>query len=221
MSQGAIEGEAASGEATPDAASSDSHEISFELGVQSLIDASSHAHARAVGSLRFMHLLPLAGALLGLTTGLVLEPSIQTALFFINPALAIVFMQLGSAVTVALALVGYAVGTNLASMTYHRRYLFGMYERGMPAQVTARYRLTNDALEAGNDRMTYCARWPAIAELVETPSAWVVVADMTTFVIPKSAFADENAQRGFVQSLLDRLSPAARDRSAEARAFVG
>lgn len=195
-------------------------EISFEITPQDSIDAAAYAHARAVGSLRFMSWLPVGGALAGLALGLALAPSLNAAMFLINPAIAIVFMSLPTGITVALAIVGYALGSRFAAKTYHRRYLFGMYERGMPARAAVTIRLTDAVFEAGNGRMTYSIGWPFIAEMVPTPIAWTVVADMTTFVVPKAAFADENAERHFVKEVLARISPSARERSTEARAFA-
>ncbi|MDR7102606.1 hypothetical protein [Croceicoccus sp. BE223] len=195
-------------------------EVRFEITPQQSVDAAQAAHARAVGRMSFLTWIPLGGALAGYVLGLTLEQTINAAMFFINPALGIVFMGLGSAVTTALALIGYAVGLRMWARSYHRRYLFGMYERGMPARTTVTFRLTDTMLEASNERMSYAIGWPFIAELVEAPTAWTVVADMTTFVVLKSAFADKDEERAFVQTMLERLSPAARERSAEARAFV-
>lgn len=195
-------------------------EIRFEITPQQSVDAAQAAHARAVGRMSFMTWMPLGGALAGYVVGLTLEQTINAAMFFINPALGIVFMGLPTAITVALSLIGYGLGLRMSARSYHRRYLLGMYERGMPARTTVTFRLTETVLEASNERMSYAIGWPFIVELVETPTAWTVVADMTTFVVLKSAFAGKDEERAFVETMLERLSPAARERSAEARAFV-
>lgn len=216
MSDAVMEGAAPQAASTGPAVA----EISFEASAQEAIDAARAAHLRAVGPYRFLQLFPYSGAMIGFFIGLSLQPSIQAALFLFSPGLAIVFMGLGTAITAALAVTGFAMGLNLANRVFHRRYMLGMYERGMQARTQATFRVTDNALEATNGRLSYAARWPMIAELAATPSSWTVVVDMTTFVILKSAFADTTAERAFVAAILERLSPAARERSIEATAFV-
>lgn len=190
------------------------------ITVDQAIEESRYAHNRAVGSLRQVTWLPIACALAGLAASMVLLPTIYSLLFLVNPAFGIVLTMIDGGIHAAVAVMGYAVGQNLAARTYHRRYLLGMFRRGMPAQVEARYRVTDDAFEADTGRIAFAVHWPAVAEVVETPMAWLLVVDTTTLVVPRSAFADRAVERAFVAAILARIPPHAHDRSAEARAFV-
>ncbi|WP_066553752.1 YcxB family protein [Croceicoccus bisphenolivorans] len=195
-------------------------ELSGEITAQQAISEASQAHARAVGSLWFARVFPIVGAVLGMTIALAIGPTLNAAMFLINPAVSLLFAPVQSALAVALAVLGYGLGLNLATRSYHRRYMLGMYERGMPARVKVTYRLTDDRFVMDNGRVEYAVRWNAVAEIIRSPNGWLVVADMTTFVMLKEAFADEDEQRRIISAMLERMTPTARDRSMEARNFI-
>lgn len=195
-------------------------EASTTITVEQAIEESRYAHNRAVGSMRMVTWLPVACALAGLAVSMVLLPTIYALLFLVNPAFGIVLTMIDGGIHAAVTVIGYAVGQNLAARTYHRRYLLGMFQRGMPAQVEARYRVTDAAFEADTGRIAFAVHWPAVVELVETPKAWLLVVDTTTLVVPRTAFADRTEEKAFVAAILARIGPRAQDRSAEARAFV-
>jgi hypothetical protein len=60
-----------------------------------------------------------------------------------------------------------------------------------------------------------------VLDVIRAPEHWLVQADTTTIILPRRAFADEQAERQFLRALLEHIPPEARERSNEATAFVG
>lgn len=196
-------------------------EVSAPITAEKVFAELPLAHARAVGSLGFATTIPLLGALLGLALPMILLPTVYALLFWVNPVYGIWLNMIEGGLYAAFTVMGYAYGLRLTQRTYHRRYLLGMYRRGMPAEVTASYRVADAGFEVDTSRIRYSVRWPSILELVPTEASLLVVVDSTTFVVPRAAFADAAALRRFVTALLDRMTPQARDRSVEARDLAG
>lgn len=194
--------------------------VSADVTAEGAIAEVVHAHQRAVGSSAFMTWIPATGALLGLALPLALLPTAYAALFLVNPAYGILLNTIEGGIYAASTVIGYALGLKMMGRTYHRRYLFGMYRRGMPAGLTASYRILDDAFEVDTGRIQYRVNWGSVLEMMPTAASWLVVVDTTTFVVPRSAFADEESQRRFVTALLAHIPAPARERSAEAREFA-
>lgn len=195
-------------------------EASADVTAEGAIAEVGHAHLRAVGSRGFMTWMPLIGALLGFAAPLALLPTTYAALFLVNPGYGILLNTIESGIYAASTVIGYGLGMKLMGKTYHRRYLLGMYRRGMPAGLAARYRIADDAFEVETGRILYRVNWGSVLEVMPTAASWLIMVDTTTFVLPKSAFADEDAQRRFVAALLAHVSAQARERSEEARDFA-
>lgn len=192
-------------------------EASADVTAEGAITEVGHAHLRAVGSRGFMTWIPLTGALLGLAVPLALLPTIYAALFLVNPAYGLLLNTIEGGIYAASTVIGYGLGLKLMGRTYHRRYLLGMYRRGMPAGLTASYRITDDAFEVDTGRIQYRVNWGSVLEVMPTAASWLVVVDTTAFVLPKAAFANEDAQHRFIAALLAHVSTQARERSVEAR----
>lgn len=195
-------------------------EISADITARQAVYEAHYAYSRVVGPMRFMKTWPWAGALLGVAIGIALGPSINAAMFLMNPAVAVVLMGVPTAITAVLAVLGFVLGLTAAERSYHQRYMIGMYERGMPAGVTARFVIGEDALVFDTTRIVHTVPWPCIAEVSPTPRSWLIAADFSTFVLPKDAFASEAEERAFIGAMVERLSPAARERSVEARGLL-
>ncbi|RVQ69422.1 YcxB family protein [Croceicoccus ponticola] len=196
------------------------HEVTAELTPYDALEAAPHAIAPVVGRTWFMVAFPVLCAILGIALVIVLTPTVTAALFMLNPAIAIMAVPLMSTITAVAAVIGYVQGQGFAYNEHRRRFLAGMHRRGMPVTLKTRYAITPEALEIEHDRMKYRVGWNSISQVVETKAAWVLQVDLSSFCLPRIAFDDKPSERAFVAALLDNVSVATRERSADAVAFA-
>ena len=119
---------------------------------------------------------------------------------------------LGLLATVALVMVGY--------VRWARGLLPAAWKRmGAAAEAAVRYRADEAGL-AIESSMTIVIPWSAIMMLAPEKTAWLIIAGGTGYFLPRRFFAEVAEERAFVTFGLERMSPEARTRSAEAVAFV-
>jgi hypothetical protein len=100
-----------------------------------------------------------------------------------------------------------------------RGYLANFTRLGIAQEFEARFEVLPEGLRLTTERITIFPRWEAVDTVERGADGWVLSADHLTFLIPHDSFADEAAARAFVAAILEHLTEAARERSAEAVAF--
>jgi len=119
---------------------------------------------------------------------------------------------LGLLATVVLVVVGY--------VRWAKGLIPAAWKRmGALAEVAVRYRADEAGLviEGG---VTIVVPWGAVMMVAPEKTAWLIIAGGTGFFLPRRFFADVAEERAFVAFGLERLSPEARTRSAEAATFL-
>ena len=116
---------------------------------------------------------------------------------------------------------GLALGWNLAVRQYQRKFVAAVRQRGAPAVNRFSYRIEDEGLVIESPRTSHTLRWEAILEVFPAPEHWLILQDTLTFNIPKRAFATAEDEAAFLRELLSRLTPAALERSREARELAG
>jgi hypothetical protein len=189
-----------------------------ELTMEEALDLAPVAHARMIGSQRFVFVYQALGMVLGMLAGAIVGVAISLPLqLLFLPTAEWLPMQ-------ALLLIGGILGWGLGLAKAHKRhrakFLAGIGARGSPGAVLVDYAIGDDSLDISTPRVTYRIAWPSILEIIDGGEAWLVQVDLTTFIVAKRAFAGEAQQRAFLADLLRRVRPQARERSKEAVAFA-
>ncbi|MGE5952193.1 MAG: hypothetical protein ACM308_01015 [Qipengyuania vulgaris] len=91
----------------------------------------------------------------------------------------------------------------------------------IPEAVDARYVIEDDGFAMYTDRGRFMAYWPSISTLARVSEGWLVVSDLSTYLVPSTAFPDEKTQEDFVAAVLARVDAKAVARSKDAREFAG
>ena len=91
---------------------------------------------------------------------------------------------------------------------------------GIPDAVEARYTSGEDGFTMRTERGEFTSFWPSVISLAKVSEGWVVTSDLSTYLIPSTAFDDKNSEARFVSAILARLDDAAVARSSDAQAFV-
>ena len=94
-------------------------------------------------------------------------------------------------------------------------------EVDIPEAVDARYVIEDDGFAIYTDRGRFTAYWSSISTLARVSEGWLVISDLSTYLLASAAFPDEEAQKDFVAAMLSRLDAKAVARSEDARAFAG
>lgn len=190
-----------------------------ELKLDEGIDRARIAQARMVGSRAFVWLYQAIGLALGVVAGTLLSFKVPIAMI-VQDWLVPMFLPV-QALIVFGGVFGWATGLSLAQKRHRTKFFAGIKARGAPESVVARYAVAADGLRITTPRISYLVAWDAILEIVPSPDAWLVQADLTTLLLAKRAFADEAQQRAFLGEVLAHIRPEARERSVEAVAFAG
>jgi hypothetical protein len=119
------------------------------------------------------------------------------------------------------AVMGFAIGFNAAARRHAAKFLAAVKARGTPDTLRFTYTIEPDALLVASDRISHRLTWHAILEVMRAPEHWLFQVDTLTIILPRRAFDDEQAERDFVRTVLERITPEARERSGEAAAFAG
>ncbi|HEY2707215.1 MAG TPA: YcxB family protein [Caulobacteraceae bacterium] len=92
--------------------------------------------------------------------------------------------------------------------------------RGAGASVQQVSYAVGDALRTEASGTTSEVQWRMVTEVFPFKDGWVLLIGSRAYPVPFRFFADVEAQRPFVRAVLERVTPEARERSAEAREFV-
>jgi hypothetical protein len=189
-----------------------------ELQLEEILALAPLAHARTVGSELFVIGYQAAGVLLGVLGGSLLTSYIPLAFRwgdYLVPTWAPMQWLI-----VLCGITGWAFGATLAQSHHRTRFLAGIRLRATPDSMPASFAVEDRALRISTPRVEYAVAWDAVLEIIPSPAAWLLQVDLTTFQVPKRAFADEAQERAFVGKLLERVRPEVRERSIEAAAFA-
>ena len=115
---------------------------------------------------------------------------------------------------------GFALAWNAATRRHAAKFLAGVKARGTPETLRFTYTIEPVALVVASDRISHRLAWHAILEVIQAPEHWLLQVDTLTIIVPRRAFADEQAERAFLRTVLERITPEARERSGEAAAFA-
>ncbi len=121
--------------------------------------------------------------------------------------------------------IAFLVGLVPINNWYVRRgddnYARAWSEVDIPEAVEARYTIEEEGFTMATERGRFTAYWPSISTLARVSEGWLVVSDLSTYLVPSTAFPDEKTQKDFVATVLARLVAKAVARSEDARAFAG
>jgi len=122
-------------------------------------------------------------------------------------------------------LVGLAIGY-FTWMFFYRRIAVKLFRRrfkrrGQPLVLPIRLEVRDDALIYDLGGVHQTIDWSCVTDLFPTKGYWVFLAQASPVFAPVRLFADAEAERSFVAAGLDRMTPAARQRSSKAVALAG
>jgi hypothetical protein len=126
-----------------------------------------------------------------------------------------VLLQIGLALGL-LILVGLPAYRRARTIRYHKR----LAQWGTAGSFPASYQITDSAFVYSVGGVTKLVQWPVVSELFRAQDWWVLMAQGEPYYIPSRAFGGTIAERAFLNSMLDHMSDAARQRSWEAVAFL-
>ena len=89
--------------------------------------------------------------------------------------------------------------------------------RGLPAQQTIAYVLEDEALVIAGEATVTRVRWRHVSEIAPAGKYWLLPAGGMFYFLPRRFFQTPEAEIDFVSAMLARMTPAARELSAEAR----
>ena len=119
----------------------------------------------------------------------------------------------GFVLTIALATAGVVWGGRRAGLVAAKHWRENLALRGVPDQIEATWQLTPTGLAYRTARFTGEAPYAAIHQVSRESEYWLIAVDTLTLCIPDPAFATPGDARSFIATLLERIEPAARERS--------
>jgi hypothetical protein len=128
--------------------------------------------------------------------------------------------SLPTVITALFALIAVLLVGSIQNWAVRRAYLRNFTRLGIPTEIEAQFEILPEGLRLSTDRIEIFPKWHAVDTVERAESGWVLSADHLTFLIPAASLADKDAERVFLAALVERLTPAARDRSPEAVAFA-
>lgn len=109
---------------------------------------------------------------------------------------------------------------SIQNRAIRRAYLRNFTRLGIPTEIEATFDILPEGLRLSTERITIFPKWAAIDTIEPADTGWLLSADQLTFLVPRASFADTESERAFVAALLERLTPAARERSPKAVEFA-
>ena len=182
------------------------------------------AGARMVGSHRFIGVYQFAGIFGGMVLSAVFVVLLPWMLYWVGIEADWGDQWLVSVsvlIQILATVMGFAVAWNAAVRRHATKFLAGIKARGTPETLRFTYTIEPEALVVASDRIVHRLAWQAILEVIRAPEHWLLQVDTLTIVVPRRAFADEDAEREFLRTVLERITPEARERSVDAAAFAG
>lgn len=181
-------------------------EASADIELGEAFKPAAAAHARIYrGEFKgtmWLALLFVAGIILGSAAGMAVSAR---------------FPQWGDWPTSFLSIAGMTAGLVLGLRAYSRQHLGGflaaLRKMGSPPVLPTKFRLTPEAIETVNERVSHRIAWDAVLFVAPGPDHWLVQADTLTLAVPRRAFADPKAEEAFLDFVQARISDEARTRS--------
>lgn len=111
-------------------------------------------------------------------------------------------------------MIGGMVAVSLYARLHMRGFLRALRKLGSPATSHSHFRFDNAGIAIETGRISYRSPWSAVLLVAHSPTHWMIQVDMTTFAIPRRAFAQPSDEQAFVELLTNSISEGARKRSA-------
>jgi hypothetical protein len=92
---------------------------------------------------------------------------------------------------------------------------------GRPIDVPMRMDLADDHFSYAMGGVTHIVKWTAMDEVFRSHGYWIFLAEGNPLYVPQRFFASPADETAFLREVLDRISPAARERSRDARRALG
>ena len=123
----------------------------------------------------------------------------------------------GMAIGVVVAFIGYAFISEALQRRALRRY---RRRADLPDETTFRVEVSPAGLRYDLGDVQHTAKWSAVTELASRGGFWIFFIRSSPWVLPRRSFTDETSEKEFVKSALGYMTATARQRSANAEAFV-
>lgn len=118
-------------------------------------------------------------------------------------------------------IMGAAVLSVFAVMRWRRwRMRRTQIARGGLVSTPVSFRIAEDALVLEQPHVLMRVNWPGVSEILSLKAYWIFVVSGMGYCLPRRFFADAAAERSFIRLVLERIEPAARERSGKAATFV-
>jgi len=101
-----------------------------------------------------------------------------------------------------------------------RRFRRQMQTRGLSTRLDYGLSFDDAGMTVRSGGVTKTAVWPAVTEVFKARDYWVFLVQMDPWFAPTRFFADADEERAFLREALGRMTPEARDRSADAVRYV-
>ena len=92
--------------------------------------------------------------------------------------------------------------------------------RGVPAVSPITYRIEDAGLVLDSPNSMTRVAWSGMSQIAPGNESWLFIGPGQAWFLPTRFFADPQAERAFLMSCLEKLSPEARARSVEVAALV-
>jgi hypothetical protein len=179
-------------------------------------------YARAAGRYGLLFIYLLLGTFAGVVCGSLLAVLLPLLLTLAGvPISPVLLPLLTGTIEVASGIAGLWLGSSYANGQYTKRYVAALIDRGAPSESIVVFELTDAGVTISDSCMTTLVRWHALLEIVPAPEHWILITGPSSFLLPKRAFSTEQDERDYLASMLGRMMPGARNRSAEANLLFG
>jgi hypothetical protein len=172
-----------------------------------------HSHVAAPGFHQWAY--PLTGGVVGLLLGIIVLGTVVASVpfeFVMNNPMIII--GIGLIIPLLFGASGLAFAYRRLTTVIHRSWRDGLAARGVPDQVEATWRLTETGVRYETARFAGEATYGSIHQILSEGAYLIIAADALTLCIPEPAFQSSEDAGAFKAVLLDRISDAARARSA-------
>ena len=157
--------------------------------------------------------------------GLILLPALvfagamiaSTVVGMILPLISLRLESFVSLLWIAGALLGLMAALRILQRQHLRGYINGLRKLGSPEQFPTHFRFDNDGIAIDSSRHRYQVPWSSVLFVVPAPDHWLIQIDTLTLAVPRRAFADGEAEQGFLDLAAGHVTAEAKARSVFAR----
>ena len=165
-------------------------EAQADIALGEAIRPSALAHSKVYRGGLTLILLPalvLAGAIIA-----------SSLIGMLLPLISLRLESYVSLLWIAGALLGLMGAIRLLQRQQLRGYINGLRRLGSPDVFPTRLRFDEQGIAVDNSRLSYHLPWSSVLFVMPAPEHWLVQIDTITLAVPRRAFADEAAERAFV-----------------------